>query len=280
MHPIRAAFALALVATACTTSTSMPTVSDAGDADVGASGPQNNWTCLGKVKIPPPEGATSSVTFNATDTRGKPVANVDVRACPDREDPTCANATASTKTDADGNAVITVSLGSGGFNGYFEAVETGDSPNLHFVGNPIWLANATHQRVEWRAAELKLLMDTIGVSVDPAKGTILFQTQDCNSRSLPTDPLAPNGLAAGVSLSLEPMPAGVSLGYAVPTPTFHISLQATATVAGNGGGGFINVPPGVYTITGKLEKTGERVGSQRVHVRAGAMSLVILAPTP
>lgn len=280
MHPARgSALVFALLVTACSTPTPTPIAADASDEDV-ASGPQNDWSCLAKVAIPPPEGATADVTFNASDTRGKPVANVDVRACPDPEDPSCANATPTKKTDADGNAVIAVPLGAKGFTGYFEATEAGDAPNLHFVPNPIWTTTAAHQRVQWRAAELKLLTDTVAVSLDAAKGSILFQTQDCHSKSLPNQALAPSAVAGGVSLSIEPMPAGASVAYVVPTPTFHITLQATATADGNGSGGFLNVPPGVYTITGKREKTGERIGAQRVHVRAGALSLVILAPTP
>jgi hypothetical protein len=225
MHHVRAAaLTFALLLSACSTATSTPVTADAGDGDV-AQGTQNDWSCLGKVTFPAVEGTTSDVTFNASDTRGKPIANVDVRACPDREDATCANATSAKKTDANGNALFTVPIGANGFTGYFEATEPGDAPNLHFVPNRIWKTSASEQRVEWRAAELKILTDTVGLSLDATKGNVLFQTQDCRSKSLPNTGLAPSAIAGGVTVSIEPMPAGVSTAYVVPTQTFQLTLQ-------------------------------------------------------
>lgn len=276
------AIALFAMTGACSSNAATPTMlTDAGrggEDDAGSS--KYDWSCLGKVTLPPPAGPSSNVTVTLSDTKSVPVPNLDVRACPDREDATCANGTTAKKTDSAGAVALEIPLGTAGFNGYFEAVEANDVTNLHFVPNAILKTITQHDRAEWRASEIKLLMDTVDVKIDPTRGNILVQTQDCKSKALPNNELALSPLAGGVSLTLDPMPAGVTRAYVILKPTTIVSVSATATADDFGGAGFINVPAGVYSVIGTLERTGERIGTQRLHVRAGAHSMVILAPTP
>jgi len=185
-------------------------------------------------------------------------------------------------TDADGHAPLTVA---GGFDGYFEAVEPGDITNLHYLAFPFSKAKDTHARAEWRAGDLRIIADSIGFTFDVARGHILVQAQDCRSSSLPgwVPPAPGNEIdprAGGVTMRLDPMPPGVLVGYVELEPHARVRSDIDETFDGNGGMGFLGVPPGVYTVTGIRKKTGERVGSQQVHVRADAFTMIILAPTP
>jgi hypothetical protein len=270
--------AVALAMGACSSSsTSNGTASDAGASDAGEVRTEYDWSCLGKVTLPPPAASTLSVNLTIEDYRSLGLANADVRACPDPTDATCAAGTTAKKTDANGKVTIDVPAGTAGFAGYFEAVDPTDVTSLHFVPDPFVKTPINHGRGTYRAADLKILTDSIGVTIDATRGHILVQVQDCLSKALPQNDLAMSPVAGGVTLTLDPMPAGVVLAYVTKSV---VSKTATETYDGSGAAGFINVPPGIYTVTGKRAKTGERVGSLKVHARAGAHSMLILAPTP
>jgi hypothetical protein len=273
-----------LLAAACSSNESAASSpSDAG-ADSGShKGDANDWSCLGTLSIRAPDSATMTVDFAIGSVIDSvPAANVSVRACPDRLDPTCAGGTASVITDQAGHALFDVA---GGFDGYFEATETGDVTNLHYPSFPFYRAKDDHQRAEWRIGDLRLVADPIGFSFDPAKGQILVEAQDCRSSSLPgwVPPQPGNEIdprAGGVTMRLEPMPAGVITAYGEQEPHARVRTDIDETADGYGGMGFLNVPPGVYTVTGIRKSTGERIGSQRIHVRAETFSMLILGPTP
>jgi hypothetical protein len=182
--------------------------------------------------------------------------------------------------ETDSNGIVTMAV-TKGFGGYFEAVETNDTTDLHFNVNPFFASLPT-DRQEWRGTELRFLLDPIPLAIDPSRGQVLMQAQDCKSHTLPQneDRSRPAPLAGGVHFVLDPMPAGVVTGYAVATPNGRISTTATETEDDVGLGGFINVPPGRYTVTGIRAATGERIGSQSIHVRADSFSMLIVAPTP
>ena len=272
---------VAILVTACSSSEPAANGSDGG-VESGAShkGDANNWSCLGKVVLP--ELSTSaSIDFSISAANGTPTPDTSVRACPNREDPTCANAIGPVTTDADGHATVDVPAP---FDGYWEAVEPGGYAALHFMPFRVWRTPDIHARVQWHFDELKLLTDPLDFVYDTSKGHVLMQATDCDYSGMPGKPLAmrspPWALAGGVTFILDPMPAGVTAAYAELEPHARVRTDIDETADGYGGAAFLNVPPGVYTVTGKRKSTGERIGSQRIHVRADTISLLIVVPTP
>jgi hypothetical protein len=76
------------------------------------------------------------------------------------------------------------------------------------------------------------------------------------------------------------MPAGVITAYVELVPRARVRTDIDETAAGYGGAGFLGVPPGVYTVTGTRKSTGERIGSQLIHVRADAFTMLVVVPAP
>jgi hypothetical protein len=111
-----------------------------------------------------------------------------------------------------------------------------------------------------------------------------MQAADCDYSGMPGNPVAatspPYALAGGVTFALEPMPAGVLVAYVEIEPHARVRTDIDETADGYGGGAFMNVPPGGYTVSAKRKSTGERIGSQRIHVRADTFSLLVFVPTP
>lgn len=261
--------------------------SSSPDADGGAEaavaarpGDANDWSCLGKIELPALD-TPARIDFSIISAvNATPIANTSVRACPNREDASCANAVGPIVTDAEGHASFDVP---GGFDGYWEAVEADGFTDLHFMPFRSFRSDV-HARVEWHFDELKLLTDTIGLAFDTTKGHVLMQASDCAFSGLPSAPAysmpRPRSRAGGVTFILDPMPPGVVTAYVELEPHGRVRTDIDETADGSGAGGFLNVPPGVYTVTGKRKSTGERIGSQRIHVRADTFSLLIVVPTP
>ena len=275
---------IAIGLVACSSSESPPAPADAGSAaDAGAARPgdANDWTCLGKVVVP--DLATpSSIDFSiGSAVNATPTVGATVRACPNREDATCANAVGPATTDAQGHAVVEVPPT---FDGYGETIEEGGYSALHCMPFRVWRTADNHSRVQWHFDELKLLTDPIDFVFDTTKGHVLMQATDCDFSGLPGKPLASNSppwsRAGGVTFVLDPMPAGVTAAYVELEPHQRVRTDIDYTAEGYGGGAFLNVPPGVYTVTGKRKSTGERIGTQRIHVRADTFSLLNVVPTP
>jgi hypothetical protein len=278
--------AILVVVAACSSnesnvSTGTP-ASDAGVTDAAARpGDANDWTCLGKVVLPAHDTPVSMDFSIASAVNGTPTAGAAVRACPGREDATCANAVGPLTTDADGHAMFEVPAG---FDGYWEAVEPDGYTALHFMPFRVWRSPDIHARVQWHFDELKLLTDTIGLAFDTTKGHVLMQATDCDFSGMPGNPVAatspPYARAGGVTFALEPMPPGVNAAYVEIEPHARVRTDLDETADGYGGGAFMNVPPGIYTVSAKRKSTGERIGSQRIHVRADTFSLLVVVPSP
>lgn len=283
----RGAIAIAALLAACSSNESAPVSSDAGARDASVDveptpREQYDWSCLGQVSLPPPSSPTIAVNLTLLGVTAFPAKDVPVRACPDPADGTCAGGIAQS-TDTDGKTTFDLPAGTGGVTGYFETNEPGEVVDLHFIPLPIVASPHEHSRVQWRGNELRVVAESVGITVEFAtKGHVLFQAHDCRSGAFAryNAPNKINPHAGGVRFTLDPLPPGVITAYVVHDPNAHVSTTATETADDDGTGAFLNVPPGVYTVIGTLAATGQRIGSQRIHVRANAMSLLILAPTP
>lgn len=284
----RAAVLVASVAfVACSTSSPAQSVDAGSSGDAGApdaAETDDDWSCLGRLVLPVPSATTIEVRNELLDSvDGKPAVNLSVRACPDRTDPTCAGGTTPVTTDSRGDAKIDVPAG---FDGYFEATEPGDVTNLHYLPLPVLRTPFFHDRAEWRAATLKLLTEGVSFKLDATKGQVLMQAHDCTSRSLPDNNrpfdilYARRALAGGVTVTLDPMPAGVVTVYGEIVPTVRLRTDVSVTADAFGGAAFVNVPAGTYVVTAKVAATGARIMSQKIVVRADTFTNMILAPRP
>lgn len=252
--------------------------SDAGD-DAGDAA-ADPWSCVGHVRYDAPAKQTVDVTFALYDVpQGTPAPGVEVRACPDPVDPACTISLATQTTGADGKTKFTLPTGTRGFDGYFEATRLNDVTSLYFWSVPFW-ADAEDGRLLWSGPTLQSILTTAGVHPDPQRGIIGIQAHDC--RALALKNIFPDGmpsLAAGIAYLLEPPgDAMTKVGYFVGNT---LDLNATETnVADMALGGFVNVPPGIYTVSGKRVATGQIVSKMQVVVRAGLLTNVALFPTP
>jgi hypothetical protein len=278
-------FALAASAfvAGCSTSSAAvnETPTDAGTADAAPTEPKGDFTCLGKISYPAPATTTANISMkNPKAENNQPAVGLTVKACA-IDDTTCAKplATAPTTKDDGIAAFPALPLGATGFGGYFEATIAGEPPNLNFVSPPIY-RDVPYQRIYYSGEIYKTLLDSISVIADPTRGAVLIEPHDCtefkDGKWCHGDPGCVGHVPGGVSFDLDVKDAKIVRAYIVIP---KISTTATATMEGFGGG-FINVPAGPVTLTSKVEATGAVVGTMKLFVRAGALSLVTAAPTP
>jgi hypothetical protein len=82
----------------------------------------------------------------------------------------------------------------------------------------------------------------------------------------------------GVSVALEPMPAGATIAYTKLDGAGVTLTTAARTSDATGHAAVLNVRPGTYTLVGRLATTGAVVARAPLHVRAGALSTIALVP--
>jgi hypothetical protein len=111
---------------------------------------------------------------------------------------------------------------------------------------------------------LQLLASQFGNAIDPMLGSPFAATYDCQNKP-----------AEGVSVSIDQTSdAGRTFYFVNGLPT-ESATQTDST----GYSGFINVPPGIRNITGKLADGGPFVGKVSVLVRPSTLTYTVLPPT-
>jgi hypothetical protein len=240
---------------------------DAAEAGLdSATSTVPGWSCLGKVKPPPaPTTATATVTFELEEyPTPNAAAAVTVRACA-KADPSCAAPLAVATTDATGKATADLPLGAGGFDGYFDLVGAAYPETLAFRSAPITGDTPKVRLALVTASTRALFYSGAGVAVDASRGTILGRVADCAG-----------GFAAGGSVALASADA--------TTVTFYLAAGVPSVAAGatdaSGAAGFLAVREGPFTVTTTASKLGVVAGTLEGFVKAGAVTLVSLAPTP
>jgi hypothetical protein len=257
--------------TAC--QTAHPAGKKANDAFVSCrnascGAPCAQFSCVGKVVHPAPAKDTYSFTFTPKDFQtGKPIVGVTIKVCA-KDDLTCASPLSTTTSDASGAAMITAKSSADGIDGYVEFSGAGIVPTISFFtfadpaksfdgGSPSPLLVST--------TTFGLLTQVIGVTADPARGSLIFSGQDCN-----------NFAVAGLSASFSTLDAQSTLAYisgGLPSKT------ATMTDS-SGAGAALNLPPGPVDVTGTIAASGTAFSQQSVMIREGYLTSINLAPTP
>lgn len=259
------------------TTTDTPVVTDQGAADAGPAdagpadaGPADPWFCLGRVPPVVPGGTMVAITAVAVNASTMtPMVGVTVKACA-RADLTCATPHSMGTTDAMGRAMLTGPVGAQGFDGYLElsgGTGANETVPTRMFPNPALAAGAQTVNVRLVARETFLLLGAVLMAqLNATNGMITAGAGNCNR--------AP---AAGVTFSATPMPAGARQFYTnaggIPS-----AMEMQTTEAGSGG--WVNVPPGDYTITSTRVSPMARVGSAAISVRGGYITSVNVGPSP
>lgn len=245
----------------------------AAPAAPAASGEASLWSCDSAAVAAGPSARVAKVDLSLVDPGGvSPIAGASVRACASAADPACAEALAIAETAKDGRARLDLPTGARGFAGYFETARPGDLVNVAFVSPPIAKDTADYARPYWSRDDLTAFARMAGIALDPEAGHVVARTFDCRARE---DAAAP--MAAGVAVSLEPMPAGAKIAYTVHDGA-GVSLSTTARASDSSGHvAVFDVPAGRYTLVGRLA-SGAVVARAPIHVRAGALATISLVP--
>lgn len=186
----------------------------------------------------------------------QPLGEVEANVC-GKVDVDCLTPASSTTSDADGLVTLSVSAG---FSGFVTLTSPDIVPNRYFF-NPIVnadreVASLSLSRPVARAA----LLGQLGAM--PERGDILLTANDCQG-----------GPAKGVKFELTPKSDDVIQYYllnGLPNPDAR-STDAT------GYGGFANVTPGTWTISGELPD-GRALPPLSLTVAAGTITWSRMVP--
>lgn len=234
-------------------------------ADAGGDAAPDPWACLGGARPPPPLPDAGAAMLNLMYTvrdfqTGNPMTGVTVKVCA-RADLTCATPQSMGTTDATGRVALTATFSGAGFDGYFEltggmgnneVVPTRTFPSPPLAGGTVVFVNNAIPRLTF-----ELLGGLLMARLDATTGGITGLANDCN-----------NAPTAGVSVSVSPAATGARQFYIAGMLP---STSATQTDR-SGLFGYVNVPPGDYTLTGTRVSPMARVGAATLNVRGGFLS--------
>ena len=238
----------------------------------GATDAGDPWSCLANPPpaAPPPDAdvAVTMALFDpvtpAPGRNGKPLPGIVIRGCA-KLDVVCANPiVASVTTDADGNAKLAIPAG---FDGYLELTGPSIVPALWYF-SPLPDAEAAPRSYNvglLSPASFSQIAATVGASIDDTAGHSFNFALDC-ARSYGT-------FGSGVSFTPSATRTGTRSFYLIN----GLPSTTATTTDGSGVGGFVNLKPGVLTITGDL--AGQRTGSVSVLIRAGVITYSPIAPS-
>ncbi len=260
----------------------------AGDASPEAATVDASGDPFGCANIAAPNPDPSKqvdVSIRYTDfSTGMPPENTIVRVCA-ATDPNCANARTTlqgdgpgdagqeggagwVKTRADGTVATKLELG---FEGFFEARAVQYPPSFRSISPALRNPMNEFDSILLRPAEIKFLADEAvgkpGAYDSIGHGLVFVFAKDCNQK--------PIGGASFTTTATDP---NLVLFYVV-----NSSPSTTDTKSDSlGRGGYINAPPGIHTFTAFMGEGSakKRIGSNRVLVRAGANTTVVVEPSP
>jgi hypothetical protein len=198
------------------------------------------------------------------------LSGADVSVC--RYADRCMPPVVSGTTDGTGNLVLPVPASMVGTelaaDSYVQVTSGSTVPLFFFWGYPI-----TQPRVAIGASGQTVFVETAaearnsaqGIVLDPTRGTLLFVVSDC--ACVP---------ATGVDVAIDRMDSAVRRFYGT-----NYDFAATQTGAGGSSfGGFFDVPAGTVNVTATPVSLGKVASRYTVFVEAGAVTQVMMYPTP
>jgi hypothetical protein len=192
---------------------------------------------------------------------GEPLAAVSVTACA-LDDISCENPLDTATSGADGRFTVTLPTGQAGFDGYLTMEHEDLTPTLFFLWPPVTRPGESETFYVLSDATWEFFHGVLGVTLDPERGHMGLQAEDC--AHVP---------AAGVSLAASTADESTVALYIHGLPTTEVTETDES-----GFGGFLNLPVGPVTLSGSV--AGEEIGAVDVFIRAGFLSDTSLAPRP
>jgi hypothetical protein len=182
-------------------------------------------------------------------------------------DAACAHPSATYTTDAAGKATVTAPSSAYGIDGYLEVSSAGHLPLLAYVyvvggGASLGTAGANASFSPTLVSTTAWVQETsdMGITPDPTRGHLSFVAVDCAAVA-----------EAGVHVE-------VSSADASTVPLY--GAGSVPETDWSGLGLIVNLPAGPGTVTATLVDQGERLATEQVAFRAGAITSVTLVPTP
>jgi hypothetical protein len=216
-----------------------------------------------------PKSATATWHFWVKDyVTGMPAVGAAVSLC-NSTDIDCAAALATGTTDTAGSVSLTfknVSNGAGaielGLNGFMRITSPSLFPVYYYWGFPLSEAQIYSYWQVVTPAELKPLFAATNVTPDPNRGTVEVVVYDCKAAFA----------AAGVEVTLS--------SADTQTKSFNTTGVATSVTDTTGILAFDNVPTGDFELTATPLAIGKPASKVSANVRAGAITGVLVDPTP
>jgi hypothetical protein len=195
----------------------------------------------------------------------QPQPGLSVSACAPA-DVTCTSPSAAGSTDATGTVVLSLPLlplsgaGGQGPGGYLQVTSPTIVPTLVYWGFPLAESALSLQTYVLTPAEQQSTLQAEGVTLDANRGQITAQVMDCRLHRAPV-------VAVTASTS-------DALTRSLYGSTGATSTDSTGTVT------FVNVPPGVTSLTATPLAEGRPSTQVAVDVRPGTITQVTMVPTP
>ncbi len=240
-----------------------------GDCAIGTCrsecGIGEQFGCVGEFAWPAP--IVDEVTFTGRYHTGSTTwhAGMAVAAC-GRDDFNCDAPLAEGVTDADGEVVLTIPVQTG-FIGFFQVAGNDIAlPLLQAQTAPLYHDEERSFDMLTRDG-LAGAAEFLNFELELDKGVVFAFPEDCINQRAP-----------GIELVIE----GNDLDGITP---FYFdnglpSVGLTETVPGMGGGGWANVPSGLYTVRAVRSDTREEVAFTQLISRAGTVTSTTLSPKP
>jgi hypothetical protein len=225
----------------------------------------NDFSCARKYRWSVPVKSSVQVTMHVTKVDGTqtPIRDATVFACNVGKCGACTidDALAKGTTNENGDARFTLPIGITGFGGCMMVQADGYVTNVISFGAPL-VRDARVPMFLIDSTTLGGLAFLLKTTPNPDRGHLIVLADDCFAQ-----------LSAGVTADIAPRDEQTVSGYYVGAT----SLDPKATATGrNGTEVFVNVPPGVLTLTSHTA-TSPEVTSGLV-VRQGMLTVQILYP--
>lgn len=253
---------------------------DSGGADLGATDmavvdvPAHvaDWSCAGSVTWPAATVASISLTGQISDAlTHAALAGVSGTVCPDRNDQACEGAISAGISLADGTITTSLDTGMGnggnGYFGYFKLAKDGYMDVLAFTYRPLAMELPTPPTEQmFSPLAISGAAAMLGVTVDSEKGILNVRVRDCVGEYV-----------SGATVAATEAIDGATQYYAVGSTI--VVADSDSETDESGVTGFVNVPPGSYTLEVTAPGHGV-VGRVSLFVLANTMTHTYLAPTP
>ncbi len=220
------------------------------------------WSCLDSPRSASRLPGPFAVKLHIRDTLTQaPLAGVSARIC-DKLDFTCASPHGGSQiTDTQGELDLQIP---GAFFGYIELTLSGYKDTLYFFNPPIDHDTSDLTPVNISAPDVHAgLAQRTGATLMPDRGTLLLESVDCQDQPI-----------AGVSYDTNDKDQ-----YTVPFYSKDGLPDTNATATDSFAfGGYINMQPGIVSVTGRLRDRQRTLGTVSVLIRANTITYGRMAP--